>query len=79
MMTTTNHPNRGPQGPATTPDPAEIRAEREAASLTQTAAGALVHTTCRTWQQWEAGDRRMHPAFWELFRIKTKRNKKAQP
>lgn len=52
------------------PDPATIRATRVAAGLTQTAAGALVHTTCRVWQQWEAGDRRMHPAFWELFLIK---------
>jgi len=25
----------------------------------------------RTWQQWEAGDRRMHPALFELFLIKT--------
>jgi len=31
----------------------------------------LVHVALRTWQQWEAGDRRMHPAFWELFRIKS--------
>lgn len=30
-----------------------------------------VHTTRRVWQQWESGDRRMHPAFWELFRIKS--------
>lgn len=65
-----NHPNRGPKGPSSNPAPADIRAAREAAGLTQTEAGALVHTTCRTWQQWEAGDRRMHPAFWELFRIK---------
>lgn len=49
----------------------EIKAARSAALLTQTEAGLLVHTTCRTWQQWEAGDRRMHPAFWELFRIKS--------
>ena len=54
----------------TTPTPAAIRTAREAAGLSQTAAGALVHTTCRTWQQWEAGDRRMHPAFWELFVLK---------
>ena len=45
---------------------------REAAGLSQTAAGALLHTTCRTWQQWEAGDRRMHPAFWELFLLKSR-------
>jgi len=63
--------NRGPKGPKSNPEPAEVRAAREAAGLSQTAAGALVHTSCRTWQQWEAGDRRMHPAFWELFRIKS--------
>ena len=50
------------------PAPADIRAAREAAGLTQTAAGELVSTTCRVWQQWEAGDRHMHPAFWTLFR-----------
>lgn len=68
-----NHPNRskGPKGPAANPTPEAIRTAREAAGLSQTAAGALVHTTVRTWQQWEAGDRRMHPAFWELFRIKS--------
>ena len=66
-----NHPNRSRAGsPARNPTPEEVRAAREAAGLSQTAAGVLVHTTCRTWQQWEAGDRRMHPAFWELFRIK---------
>lgn len=52
------------------PSSEELRAARKAAGLTQTQAGALLHTTCRTWQQWEAGDRKMHPAFWELFRIK---------
>ena len=30
-----------------------------------------VRTTRRVWQQWENGDRGMHPAFWELFRIKS--------
>ena len=53
------------------PSPEEILAARKAAGLTQTMAADLAHTTCRTWQQWEAGDRRMHPAFWELFKIKT--------
>ena len=33
-------------------------------------AAALVHTSPRAWLQWESGDRRMHPAFWELARIK---------
>lgn len=44
-----------------------ILAARKAAGLTQTAAADLVHTTCRVWQQREHGDRKMHPAFWELF------------
>jgi DNA-binding transcriptional regulator YiaG len=67
-----NHPNRGPKGPFSNPAPDAVRAARENAGLSQTAAGALVHTTCRTWQQWEAGDRRMHPAFWELFLLKSR-------
>jgi DNA-binding transcriptional regulator YiaG len=71
-----NHPNRTRINPVGTPTPAEIRAAREALGLTQTDAAALVHTTCRVWQQWEAGDRRMHPAFFELFIRKTHRRKR---
>lgn len=67
-----NHPNRGKGGNSANPAPATIRAKREAAQLSQTEAGVLVHSSLRTWQQWEAGDRRMHPGLWELFLIKTK-------
>ena len=67
-----NHPNRGPKGPSANPAPAEVRAAREAAGLSQTAAAALIHCTLRGWQEWEAGNRRMHPGLWELFRIKTR-------
>lgn len=66
----TNHPNRGPKGPQSNPDPVEIRAAREAADLTQTQAASLVFSGLRAWQQWESGDRRMSPAIWELFGIK---------
>lgn len=59
--------------PAGSPAPAEIRAARERLGLTQTAAAALVHSALRSWQQWEAGDRAMHPALWELFRAKGRR------
>ncbi|EBW2268526.1 XRE family transcriptional regulator [Salmonella enterica] len=52
------------------PDPAEILAKRKEARLTQTEAGKLVYSACRTWQQWEQGKRKMHPAIWELFQIK---------
>jgi DNA-binding transcriptional regulator YiaG len=54
------------------PAPADVRAAREAAGLTQTQAGAVVHSTCRAWQKWEYGESRMHPAFLELFLLKTK-------
>jgi hypothetical protein len=43
--------------------------------MTQTEAAALVYVTLRNWQQWEsapgtASHRSMHPAMWELFRLK---------
>lgn len=54
-----------------TPHPSTIKAAREAAKLSQTAAAALVGAKLRTWQHWEAGDRKMKPAAWELFQLKT--------
>lgn len=54
------------------PSPEEIKAARKAAKLTQTQAADLTHVTTRGWQHWEAGDREMHPAIWELFLIKVK-------
>ena len=50
-----------------TPTPVEIRAAREAARLTQSAAALLVHVDARTWRRWEAGSTRMHPAIWDAF------------
>ena len=68
-----NHPNRSrrARAPAANPTPEEIRAARERAGLTQAQAAALVHSTLRAWQRYEAGERRMHPALWELFLLKT--------
>lgn len=54
----------------TEPTPEKIKAARKAAGLSQSAAAALVHSKLRTWQQWEAGHRKMHPGLWELFRLK---------
>ena len=56
---------------AQSPTPAEIRAAREAAGHSQSTAAEQVHSALRSWQQWEAGDRRMHPGLWELYQIKT--------
>ena len=53
-----------------TPTPDAIRAARSAAGLTQTQAAALIYCTLRGWQDWEAGKRAMHPAFFELFLLK---------
>jgi DNA-binding transcriptional regulator YiaG len=73
-----NHPNRSKRTPSEsrTPKPEEVRAWRRARNLSAAAAAALVHTSPRAWLQWEsepddvANHRRMHPAFWELVRLK---------
>lgn len=62
-----------------TPTPADVLVARKAIQanlgLGITAAqdwcALAVHTKRRPWQQWETGARAMHPAFWELFRIKS--------
>lgn len=56
------------------PPPEAIRAARAAAGLTQTQAAALIYCTLRGWQDWEAGKRAMHPAFFELFLLKAPKN-----
>lgn len=52
------------------PEPEEIKTARERAGLTQTQAAQLIYGTMRAWQEWEAGNRKMHPGLWELFNIK---------
>lgn len=53
------------------PTPAEIKSAREAAGLSQEAAAELLYRTARNWQQWELEERKMDPALWELFQIKS--------
>ena len=67
-----NHPNRSRRStPAANPKPEEVRQARESAGLSQSAAAGLVYSGLRTWQHWESGDRRMHPAIFELFVLKS--------
>jgi len=68
-----NHPNRSKanRNLAATPTPNEIKEARERASMTQSVAGATIRGTMRSWQDYEAGARRMHPGLFELFLIKT--------
>lgn len=53
------------------PTPQEIAAARTAAGQTTTDAAAEVRAAARTWQQWEAGDRKMPCAVWELYLLHT--------
>lgn len=69
----TAHPNRGARSAASTPTPDQVREWRRAHELSAAAAAALVHTSARAWLQWESGERRMHPAFWELAQLKAAR------
>ncbi len=52
------------------PTPDEIFGARFNARISQADAAAWLYTTGRTWQQWESGDRHMHPAFFDLFNRK---------
>jgi len=49
------------------PTPEQIKAARANAGLTQSQAALMVYKTLNAWQKWEAGDRDMDPAVWELF------------
>jgi len=55
------------------PTKEEILAARERAGLTRAEAAKLIYMTSeRAWQKWEYGERRMHPALWEFFKLKVK-------
>jgi DNA-binding transcriptional regulator YiaG len=70
-----NHPNRSRAGNADrNPHPDEIVSVRAAAGLTQAQCAKLLYTSLRSWAQWEYGERKMHPAFWELLKIKIMRH-----
>ncbi len=55
---------------ADSPKPADVKALRASAGITQRQAASLVSVTLRGWQHWEDGTRRMRPSTWELARIK---------
>lgn len=52
------------------PDINILKAQRQSRRLSQAQAAQLVHVTERTWQNWERGRSKMHPAAYELFLIK---------
>lgn len=72
------HTNRSKdnRGGARNPTPAEVRAAREKAGMTQTEAAEVIYGTLRAWQNWEndqdpVEQRRMHSGLFELFLAKT--------
>lgn len=54
------------------PSPEQIKRARLNTGLTQTNAAKIVYRTLNSWQKWEAGDRVMPVAMWELFLLQTK-------
>jgi hypothetical protein len=69
-----NHPHRSRRrdNPAANPTPQQVKDLREdvqrqfeiGITAAQDHCAGAVFTSRRAWQQWEHGDRRMHPAFW---------------
>lgn len=70
-----NHPRRGLTDKSRVPTPAEVRAARDRAGLSQADAAARVLGSKRSWEKWESEDsaenRRMHPGLFKLFLIMT--------
>lgn len=75
-MAKNNHPGRNVhEGNTRVPTPAEVRAAREKAGLSQAEAAAKVLGSVRAWEKWESlgatENRRMHPGLFKLFLITT--------
>lgn len=65
----TNHPNRSRPRAWITPPADVIRELRARAGITQVQAAEMTRAALRTWEQWEAGARRMPAATMELWCI----------
>ena len=61
-----NHRERSSKQPTGT----DFRDLREAHGLNQHNAGRLIYVSRDAVAKWESGERRIHPAFFELFRLK---------
>ena len=68
--TTTTTQDAARATPAT-PTPDQIKAARQQAGQTQAQAAAMLYCDGRAWRRWEAGERAMDSAYWELYQIKT--------
>ena len=57
------------------PNSQEIKKARNAVKLTQQQSANVVFAAVRIWRYYEAGQRKMPPAIWELFMLKTGQTK----
>jgi DNA-binding transcriptional regulator YiaG len=55
------------------PTPSQITRTRTMLGLTRAESAKIIYCGKRAWQEWELGNRKMHPALWELFKIKTQK------
>lgn len=69
--TMSNHPNRNATSASRSPTGREVRTARLALNLRPDQAGELVHERASRWLAFENDEARMHPATWELFKLKT--------
>lgn len=53
------------------PTAKQVQEFRARANLTAVQSAALVYVSRRMWHKYESGEAPMHPAFFELFKIKT--------
>lgn len=53
------------------PSAQQVRDLRITSTLTQEEAAAVVYLSRSGWQKVEAGQRKLHPALWELWQLKT--------
>lgn len=68
----TNHPNRSrDKSQASNPSTDQIVSARNAVGYTQKQAAEKIMHSVRTWEKWETGERRMHPALFDYFLLKT--------
>ena len=72
MQKKLDQPAKRPTQPS--PNPLEIKQTRRSLGLTQAQAASIISVALITWQNYEQGNRKIHPAFWELFTLKTSRN-----
>lgn len=52
------------------PTPADVRAARESAGLSQSQAAALALVSTRAWIKWESGENAVSLPAWTLFRLR---------